>query len=85
MVDYKELSRLPYVVSAYKNGNTIVVVVDKDLSDYDDITTLLMIELQLPAYTNIEVCNKRLLDFDIESLEEIKFIVNQGELVFTRE
>ncbi len=85
MNDYNELSRLPYVVSAYKNGNTVVVIVDKDLDDYDDITTLLLLDLQMPVYTNIEVCNKRLLDFDIESLEEIKFVVNQGELIFTRE
>lgn len=85
MIDYSELSRLPYVVSAYKNGDTIVVIVDEDLDDYFDITTLLMLELQVPESVNIEVCNKRLLEFDIESLEEIKFVVTQGEQIFTRE
>lgn len=82
---FEKFKKLKYVSAIYVNGNDVVVLVDKELDDYDEIFHYLLIKLKMPTNTNIKVCSENLLNLKVDSLEDIEFIVEQGKKVYCKE
>lgn len=82
---FKKFRKLDYVSSIYINGNNVVVLVNRELEDYDEIFNYLLIKLKMPASTDIRICTETYLKLDVASLEDVRFTIEQGEKVYSIE
>lgn len=74
-----DLKELDYVQSAYCAGNSIAVLVDKDLTEeeFDEVYDLLYDEgIDLDA--NVLIEKKSLVDSKVNVDDALKFIVDEG-------
>lgn len=80
----KQLKDCSNILKVYKLDYTVVVVLKKDLDNYDEIFEALA-QQGIDETFDIRILTKYILAQDLDNLQSSQVVVNSGELVYEKE